>query len=252
MLPWLAHFCRQCGLPLSSPEASTIDTHGLSAGGDGPGPFAAGMLRSERTRRYSQRVPDRPPRRLDDAERDPYRPGLICGACLKKPPAFDRTYPLWHYRPPVPGLIHALKFQGRLECARLLGEIMAEQLGTLLPPDCLLPVPLHPARYRERGFNQALEIARPLTKQLGLPLTPRLCRRTRFTPPQYTRDAQGRRKNLRGAFQASKAVDGCRIAVVDDVMTTGTTAHEVAAALKRAGASRVEVWILARADRQIQ
>ncbi len=173
--------------------------------------------------------------------------GLICGACLSKPPGFDRTQALWHYLPPVTGLIRALKFQGRQDLARLLGKVMASRLQPTSLPDCLVPVPLHPARYRARGFNQALEIARPVASQLKIPLCPTLCRRVRITPPQRTLDAAARRKNLRGAFQATADLSGCHIAILDDVLTTGATADEVAAALKRAGAVQVEVWVLARA-----
>lgn len=172
---------------------------------------------------------------------------LVCGACLSKPPGFDRTRALWHYRPPVQGLIHTLKFQGRQDLARVLGEIMARCLWPVSLPDCLVPVPLHPARYRTRGFNQALEIARPIARQLKIPLCPKLCHRVRITPPQRILDAKERRKNLRGAFQATETLSGCHIAIVDDVLTTGATAHEVATALKQAGAVQIEVWVLARA-----
>lgn len=172
---------------------------------------------------------------------------LICGACLSKPPGFDRTQALWHYLPPVTGLIHALKFQRRQDLARPLGEMLAGCLRPSPLPDCLVPVPLHPTRYRARGFNQALEIARPIANRLKIPLCPKLCRRIRITPPQRMLDAEERRRNLRGAFQATTELSGRHIAIVDDVLTTGATAHEVATALKRAGAAHVEVWVLARA-----
>lgn len=124
---------------------------------------------------------------------------------------------------------------------------MASRLQPIPPPDCLVPIPLHPARYRARGFNQALEIARPVASQLKIPLCPKLCRRVRITPPQRLLDAEERHKNLRGAFQATEDLSGRHIAIVDDVLTTGATAHEVATALKRAGAVQVEAWVLARA-----
>ncbi len=174
-------------------------------------------------------------------------PDLVCGTCLTKPPSFDQTFALWHYRPPVIGLIYALKFQGRQDLARPLGKRMAERLQSSPLPDCLVPVPLHPARYRARGFNQALEIARPVASQLKIPLCPKLCRRVRLTPPQHTLPAEARRKNLRGAFQATADLSGRHIAILDDVLTTGATAQAVADALKQAGAAQVELWVLARA-----
>ncbi len=114
-------------------------------------------------------------------------------------------------------------------------------------PDCLVPVPLHPTRYRQRGFNQSLEIARFVATRQRIPLRPELCRRTRATPPQRHLNARERHRNLRGAFTATTAVRGLNVAVIDDVMTTGATVGEVAETLKRAGAGRVEVWVLARA-----
>jgi ComF family protein len=144
-------------------------------------------------------------------------------------------------------MIYALKFKRQQELARLFGELLAASLTATPLPDCLVPVPLHPSRYRTRGFNQALEIARPLADRLKLPLCPNLCRRVRPTPPQRLLDAQTRRQNLRGAFQATADLSGCRIALVDDVLTTGATADALAAVLKQAGAKQVEVWVLARA-----
>ncbi len=171
----------------------------------------------------------------------------LCGHCLKHPPVLDRTQVLWRYTPPVSGLISALKFRGRLPCARLLGELMALRLKDGPKPDCLLPIPLHPRRYRERGFNQAIEIGHPVSQRLDIPLRPRLCQRIRATPPQHELDASMRRSNLVGAFKASHAVKGLNLALIDDVMTTGTTVREVASTLKQAGAARVEAWVLARA-----
>jgi len=171
----------------------------------------------------------------------------LCGRCLEHPPPFFRTRAPLHYAPPVAGLIAALKFGGRLACARLLGELLARQWMHLPRPDCLLPVPLHPDRQHRRGFNQALEIARPLSRRLEIPLQPRFCRRVRATVPQRQLDAGQRRGNLRGAFEASEKVEGHHIALIDDVMTTGATVREIASTLLKAGAAKVEVWVVARA-----
>ena len=173
--------------------------------------------------------------------------GASCGACLKHPPPFEACRALWHFHPPVSGLIAALKFRGYRASMRLLGELMARRTADWERPDCLVPVPLHPTRYRQRGFNQSLEIARFVAAYHRIPLRPELCRRTRATPPQRHLNARERHRNLHGAFAATKAAQGLSVAVIDDVMTTGATVRGVAEALKRAGAGRVTVWVLARA-----
>ncbi len=174
-------------------------------------------------------------------------PGKTCGACLRHPPPFVRCQALWAFRPPVSGLIAALKFGGHRPCKRLLGELLSSRVATWKRPDCLVPVPLHPSRYRQRGFNQALEIARFITARHNIPLRPELCRRIRVTPPQRTLPAKARRNNLRGAFETTGELPGLHVAIIDDVMTTGATVTEIARTLKKAGAGRVDVWVLARA-----
>lgn len=185
------------------------------------------------------------------ARRLPEGAGPVCGACLKHPPAFDVTRAAFRYAPPVDRLIAGLKYRGRLAHARLLGQLWAETLpAPAPPPELLLPVPLHPARLRERGFNQSLELARPLARRLGVPVAATLVRRTIPTAPQQGLRGRERRRNVRHAFELAPALiaDPPRsVALVDDVMTTGSTAGEIARLLKRAGARRVEVWVLARA-----
>lgn len=174
----------------------------------------------------------------------------VCGQCQQSPPSFDAARALFHYREPLDQLITGLKFSGKLHNARLLGALMAERL--VMPaaprPDVFVPVPLHPARLRQRGFNQALELARPLARALAVPLLPQLCQRLRDTAPQLGQDAGARRRNLKGAFAVQPLGTIKSVAVVDDVMTTGSTAELLAQALKRAGAERVELWLCARAD----
>jgi len=114
-------------------------------------------------------------------------------------------------------------------------------------PELILPVPLYKSRYRERGFNQAIEIARTVGKELQIPLDITSCRRHRDTPHQTQLPAQKRRKNLKNAFSVIKPIHARHIAILDDVMTTGSTVHELAYVLKKAGASRVDVWVCARA-----
>jgi len=150
----------------------------------------------------------------------------------------------------VDHFIRALKFHQQLGLARLLGEQLARRLAQEAPrPDLIIPVPLHRARLRERGYNQALEIARPLARALGVPLDFRSLVRIRATAPQTGMTVKARRKNLRAAFalRDAAAVRNLRVALVDDVMTTGSTVQAAAKCLRAAGAREVEIWVIARA-----
>jgi ComF family protein len=154
---------------------------------------------------------------------------------------------------PVDRLITGAKFRRRLQHARVLGELLAAavaealQRGAVDRPEILVPVPLHPRRLGERGFNQALEITRPLAKRLRVPVCADLCARVRPTAEQTGLAAAERRRNVRRAFVASRAAAGARVAVVDDVITTGSTAAAVAQALREAGSAHIQVWTAARA-----
>jgi ComF family protein len=172
----------------------------------------------------------------------------VCGACLNKPPAFDMASAVLHYHPPVDYLIQRLKFSGELALAPLLARLLGEKItgrATALP-ELLIPVPLHPVRLRERGFNQATELARHLGRRLDVPVERRLCRRIRHTPPQSLTPPGERRHNLRGAFSLNGELSAEHVAIIDDVMTTGHTANELSGTLRRAGAVLVEAWIIAR------
>lgn len=172
----------------------------------------------------------------------------LCGRCQAQPPAFERCLSPFVYRAPLDHLLLGLKFHGRLAPARLLGELMAQWLMARLdaPPDHIIPVPLHASRLRERGFNQAVELARPIAKRFALPLSLAGVRRVRATPPQSALSRKQRLKNLKGAFEVLQPPAG-RVVIIDDVMTTGSTAHALADCLLRAGAEQVEVWVCARA-----
>lgn len=174
---------------------------------------------------------------------------LICGACRRRPPPFFATTAALRYAEPADRLILDLKFRGRLPAARLLGTLLAEAVADAEPPEALLPVPLHPARLRERGFNQALELARPLARRLDRPLPIDAVRRIRATPPQTGVDRHGRRRNIRNAFALRRPLPWRHVAIVDDVMTTGSTVAELAGLLRRNGVERVQVWVAARAQR---
>lgn len=172
----------------------------------------------------------------------------VCGRCLQRPPAYDSLLAPFLYTPPISALITGLKFQNRLHYARLLGELLGQSIGAgAARPDCLLPVPLHPARLRQRGFNQALEIARPLAERLQIRLDIVSLQRSRATDMQSGLPAERRRANVRNAFQFVDSHPAAHVAIIDDVVTTGHTVEEMAHVLRRAGVKRVEVWAIARA-----
>lgn len=175
-------------------------------------------------------------------------PGAICGECSKQRPAFDRCHAALMYDQLTGPLISRLKFNNKLNHARLLSQLLIDYLEQQQPsmPDLLLPIPLHRQRLRERGYNQALEIARPVGRHFQLPLVPGLCRRIRPTPAQAGLDRKARRKNLRRAFELQGPVSGKTIVLLDDVVTTGSTTSELARLLKKSGASRVDVWAVTR------
>lgn len=164
--------------------------------------------------------------------------------CPHPPPALDRCRAVFDYCAPVDQWICGLKFQGDLTLAKLLGQLLAERVPHG-QNSLLVPVPLHPRRLRERGFNQALEIARPLRRR-GYRIDPHCCSRTRYTPPQSALPAKTRRHNLRDAFRVQHRVAGKKIILIDDVFTTGSTLNTLATCLREAGAVRVEAWVIAR------
>ncbi len=175
----------------------------------------------------------------------------VCGHCQRNPPAFDRTYAVFDYAEPIDRLVHELKFHGKLHTASLLGLLMGQRLLAQVSalPDLLLPVPLHPQRLRQRGFNQSVELGRWLAREMELPLSVDGCRRRRATPAQVGQSAEARRHNLAGAFEVVADVRGKRVALLDDVMTTGSTVDALATVLQRAGVGQVQVWVCARASR---
>ena len=171
----------------------------------------------------------------------------LCGACLKAAPAFDATLAAFRYGFPLDKLVQALKYGHRLAIADFLATAMLA--GPRPDGDLVVPLPLSRQRLRQRGFNQAAEIARPLARALGLPLALDGCTRTLDTPPQATLPWQARHKNVRHAFECALDLAGKSVIVVDDVMTSGATLAEFARVLKIHGAVRVTNWVAARALR---
>ncbi len=167
-------------------------------------------------------------------------PTVICGQCLRRPPAFDATLTLADYVAPLDMLMIRLKYHGALPFAREFGERLGDALSAHAGETPLLvPVPLAPSRLASRGFNQAWELARVASRRAQLPASAHVLRRERTTTAQRRLSRDDRKRNLRGAFVASERVRGRRIVLIDDVMTTGATCDAAASALKRAGATHV-------------
>lgn len=178
-------------------------------------------------------------------------PAPVCGECLRQPPAFDATLAPLRYTYPVDHLVQQLKFGHRLASADFFARCLLAVPLPMPAGDMIVPVPLSPQRLRERGFNQAVEIARPLARTLGIPLAINSLIRARDTLPQSRLPWRARRGNVRHAFTCQHDLTGKTIVVVDDVMTTGATLEAVAQVLKDHGAVRVINWIAARAVREI-
>ncbi len=177
----------------------------------------------------------------------------ICGTCLKDPPAYNRLLALCYYQWPVTYLIAGLKFQNKLSYARLLSSLLIERLKeTYQPlPDVMIPVPLHLKRLRERGYNQALELAKPLAKVLKIPLETHSCKRIRATEAQTQIPAKERANNMKQAFQIDAAFQAKHVVLIDDVVTTGSTVAELSRMLRHAGVKQIDVVCCARTTKDV-
>jgi len=173
-------------------------------------------------------------------------PGL-CGQCLRSPRAFDLVIAPYYYAYPMVYLIKRFKFHQHFSTGRLLSALIAERaMAMAQEANILIPVPLHHSRLSERGFNQAKELSQYLSVLTGIK-TGALLRRDLDTVTQIGLSAAQRRRNLKGAFSVRGNVTAKHVVLIDDVMTTGSTADACARVLKRAGATRVDVWVCARA-----
>ncbi len=175
-------------------------------------------------------------------------PIALCGRCQRRPPPWDAAWAPFRYGWPLDRLESRYKFDGDLATGRVLATLWTREAMVIEPPALLLPVPLHVGRLRQRGYNQALELARPLARAFKIPLHAEVLLRTRATGAQTELEARERRRNVRGAFAVCRQVPlPSHVAILDDVMTTGATLAECTRVLKRAGVRRVDVWALARA-----
>ena len=172
----------------------------------------------------------------------------LCGECLHQPPPWRRCVAAFEYHSPVKQLIGRYKNHSDLACGRVLGELLGGYLEASKPelPDLLIAVPLHWRRQLMRGFNQSYDLARMLSARLGIPCSHRHLRKRRHTTAQHNLPRDQRSRNLRGVFEVRRPVAGLRIALIDDVVTTGSTAKAITQTLLQAGAKEVEIWCVAR------
>lgn len=226
--PW----CDRCGLPLLTASIAGAANRGLSAGWGSAGAMS------------------RPPQ-LNSRSAGAMAGPHTCGSCRRRPPHFDYARAAAGYHGVLREALHAFKFGGCRALAAPLGDLVVETLADRLPdgaPSLLLPVPLHPRRERERGFNQAALLARRIGRARGWPVREDVLARMVATPSQTELNAAARRANVRSAFRLRRpaAVEGRRVVLVDDVLTTGATLSECARSLRRAGAVSVGAVTVAR------
>ena len=173
-----------------------------------------------------------------------------CGKCLTNPPHYDHCFSLLNYAAPVDKLVQRLKFTGKLVIARSLAELFVQRTAnwsSISAGECIIPVPLHKNRIRQRGFNQALELARPIAKNLKIKIDKTSCKRIIDTQPQSILSADERANNICHAFSVEPAIAWKRVILFDDVITTGQTVNTLAKELKQHGVEEVTVWCIARA-----
>lgn len=176
--------------------------------------------------------------------------GEQCGRCLSHPPAFDRTAAAFAYAFPLDRLIQGMKYREQLALAHAFAARLTSRIDTQHLPDCVIPMPLHPKKLRERGFNQSLLLAAAIARELNLELLPNACHRIRDTPSQSALPWKERKKNVRGAFRCDLDLSGKHVALVDDVLTTGASLNALTTAVRKQGASGVSAWVVARTIRK--
>ena len=170
--------------------------------------------------------------------------GQRCGACITASPDFDTTKALFNYEFPINVMLQQYKYRHSLPIAQSFASLML-RFKSASKFDLIIPMPLHPQRLKERGFNQSLEIARLISKPLEIPVR-HVCERIKFSAPQASLPMKDRVKNMKGAFICNEDLSGQNVILVDDVMTTGASLIALAKAVKAKGAAHVECWLIAR------
>jgi ComF family protein len=172
--------------------------------------------------------------------------GEVCGHCLTQPPLFSRTTAVFGYSFPLDKLIQGMKYGEQLALAHAFAKKLVQRIDRSCLPDYVIAMPLHPAKLRERGFNQSLLLAATVARELKIELLPNTCQRVRDTPPQSNLPWKERKKNMRNAFFCNMDLTGKRVALVDDVLTTGASLNALAAAAAKKGAIQISAWVVAR------
>lgn len=172
--------------------------------------------------------------------------GEVCGHCLQEPPLFANTTAAFRYSFPLDKLVQAMKYGEQLALANALADKLSLRIKKSDLPDCIIPMPLHPAKLRKRGFNQSVLVAASVARKLGIELQMNACERVRDTPPQSSLPWKERRKNVRDAFRCNVDLSGKRVALIDDVLTTGASLNALAEAVQKGGASDIRAWVVAR------
>ncbi len=172
--------------------------------------------------------------------------GGVCGHCLSHPPQFERTSAVFAYSFPLDKLIQGMKYGQQLTLAHAFAKKLAQKIDKDDLPDHIIAMPLHPAKLRERGFNQSLLLAATIARELNLDLLPGACWRIRDTPPQSGLPWKERNNNVRNAFNCDVDLSGKRVALVDDVLTTGASLNALAGAVSKQGAIEIKAWVVAR------
>lgn len=179
-----------------------------------------------------------------------YEEAERCGQCLKSPPAFDRLYCLGDFKAPLSTIIQQFKFQENLACGQALSQALIQKLKIKYAneqwPEQLVAVPLHYKRLRQRGFNQSVELAKPLARSFNLKLVTKHCKRIKATTRQSELDSKARQLNLQRAFCLQQKIIANHIAIVDDVVTTTATVNSLALCLRQSGIKRIDIWCCAR------
>lgn len=171
----------------------------------------------------------------------------LCGTCIKKPPFYDQAYISHAFDEPIRSLIHQFKYQNGLYLTSFLSHLMLMSWNKMdQKPQCLIPIPMHPRKLRERGYNQSILLVKSLAKKTNIPYDTHSCKKIINTAAQASLSGTNRRQNLKKAFKCSTLAFK-HVALVDDLLTTGATANELAYILKKKGTERVDIWCCARA-----
>ena len=174
----------------------------------------------------------------------------LCTACESELPYCNNQMAVFNYQSPIDKLLLGLKFGQKLAYAKLLGELAGKKMQDYYKdnakPELIIPVPLHPKRLKERGYNQALELVRCFSKEVNIPIDKFSCKRVKHTLPQLNLSESERKTNVKNAFIINKKIDAKHVIVFDDVVTTGSTVAELCRVLQEQGVEKIDVWCVAK------